>query len=101
MTSREAHPDGWRPVGSQLASACSPRAACTGPRLALVRAEHDPDRRVLVRGRQLALVVVDIHLHLPEVLVRQLPDLEVQQDEGAREPVVEHQVDEEMLGRRA
>jgi hypothetical protein len=34
--------------------------------------------------------------HLP-LLVRQLPYLEVQQDEGVREPVVEHQVDEEML----
>src|SRR3954447_625186 len=41
--------------------------------------------------------VVDIHLHLPEVLVRQLPDLEVQKDEGTCESVVEHEVDEEML----
>jgi hypothetical protein len=29
--------------------------------------------------------------------VRQLPDLQVQEDEGPGEPVVEHQVDEEML----
>jgi hypothetical protein len=29
--------------------------------------------------------------------MRQLTDLEVQQDEGMREPVVEHQVDKEML----
>jgi hypothetical protein len=42
------------------------------------------------------LVIVDVHLQLPEVLVRQLPDLEVQQDERASDPVVKHQVDEEM-----
>ena len=58
---------------------------------------YDKHRWILVRGRQLALVVVDIHLHLPEVLVGQLPDLEVQEDEGPGEPVVEHQIDEEML----
>ncbi len=54
--------------------------------LALVRAEHGPDRRVLVRGRQLALVVVDVHLHLPEVLVGQFTELQVRKDEGTGEP---------------
>jgi hypothetical protein len=34
--------------------------------LALVRAEHDPDRRILVGGRQLALVVVDVLCRLPD-----------------------------------
>ena len=48
-------------------------------------------------SRDFTLVIVHIHLHLPEVLVRERPDLQVDQHERASEPVVENQVDPEVL----
>src|SRR3954468_13003278 len=65
--------------------------------LTLVRAQHDPDWWVLIGGRQLALIIVDVHLHLPQILVRQLSDLQVQKNKGPGESVIEYEINEEML----
>ena len=48
-------------------------------------------------GGDLPLVIVDVHLHLPEVLMRQRPDLQVDEHERSGEPVVENQVDPVVL----
>ena len=45
----------------------------------------------------LPLVVVHVHLHLAQVLVGQVADLEVDEHEAAGEAVVEDEVDEEVL----
>jgi hypothetical protein len=44
-----------------------------------------------------AVKVVDVHLHLAERLMRELTNLEVYKHVGSQEPVIEHQIDEEML----
>ncbi len=72
--------------GEYLGVALRQRVAHDG--LALVGTEDDAEGRVLPVLGQFPRVVIDIHLHLPDVLVRQVADLQVQQDEAAREPVV-------------
>ena len=41
--------------------------------------------------------VVHVHLHLAQVLVGQLAELEVDEDEAAQQPIVENQVDVEVI----
>ena len=48
----------------------------------------------------LALVPVEevhVHLHLPQVLVGELAELEVNEHEAAQQPVVKHEVDVEVV----
>ena len=47
--------------------------------------------------RLVAVVVVHVHLHLPNVLVRELAKLQVEEHETAQEPVVEHEVHLEVV----
>ena len=44
-----------------------------------------------------AIEEVHVHLHLAEVLVRELAELEVDEDEAAEQPVVEDEVDVEVV----
>ena len=44
-----------------------------------------------------AIKVIDVHLHLAEVLVGQLADLEVDEHIATQEPVIENKVYEEVL----
>lgn len=62
-----------------------------------VLAEDNADGGVFFWQLDLAVVVVDVHLHLPDVLVLQFADFQVKEDEAAQEPVVKHQVYDEML----
>ena len=62
-----------------------------------VLAENDADGGVFFRQFDLAVVVVDVHLHLSNVLVLQFADFQVKEDEAAQKPVVKHQVYDEML----
>ena len=57
-------------------------------------AEHDADGGILLRQLHMAVVVVHIHLHLPEVLVREFAQLQVDDEVAAQEPVVEDEVEE-------
>ena len=62
-----------------------------------VLAEDDADGGVFLWQFDLAVVVVDLHLHLSDVLVFEFADFQVKEDEAAQEPVVKHQVHDEML----
>ncbi len=63
----------------------------------LLFAENDADGMVLRLRPDEAVEVVDVHLHLAEVLVGQLADLEIDEHIGMQEPVVEHKVYEEVF----
>jgi Cu/Zn superoxide dismutase len=62
-----------------------------------VLAEHDADGGILLAGFHEAVEVVDVHLHLPEVLMGDLADLQIDQDIAAQQAVVEDQIHEEMV----
>ena len=63
----------------------------------LFLAEHDADGVVLRLGSDVAVKVVDVHLHLPEVLMRELSNLEVDEHVGSQQTVIEDKIDEEVL----
>jgi len=63
----------------------------------LAGAEDQAQRRTVARRAPLAVIVVHIELDLAEVLVRQLPHLEVDQDVALQGRVVEHQVNVEVI----
>lgn len=65
--------------------------------VALVGAQDDADGRIVALVHQLSGVVIHIHLHLADVLVGQLPHLQVDQHEAFKDIVVEHQIDVEIL----
>ena len=56
--------------------------------------EEEADGGVFVGELHLAVVVVHIHLHLAEVLMRELVELEINDDVAAEEAVVEDEVHE-------
>ena len=57
-------------------------------------AQKEADGGVFVGELHFAVVIIDVHLHLPEVLMRRFVQLEVDDDVAAQEAVVEHQIDE-------
>jgi len=63
----------------------------------LLLAEHYADGVVLRLGSDVAVKVVDVHLHLAEVLMRDLANLEVDEHVGSQQPVIEHKIDEVVL----
>jgi hypothetical protein len=66
-------------------------------RLVLLLAEHDADGGILLAGFYEAVEVVHIHLHLPEVLVGDLANLQIDQYIAAQQAVIENQVHEEVF----
>ena len=60
-------------------------------------AQDDADGGVLRLGFHIAVKVVDVHLHLAQVLVRELADLEVNQHVATQQPVVKHQVQKKVV----
>ena len=52
-------------------------------RVAFVRAEHDAYRRIVAFVHELTRVVVHIHLHLAQVLMRKVIGLKVDEHEAA------------------
>src|SRR5207244_3654560 len=63
----------------------------------LLRAENDPDRLRLVLRALESIEEIHVHLHLTEVLMRELPQLQVDEDEAAEQPIVEDEVDVEVI----
>lgn len=63
----------------------------------LVRAEDQPERRVVSRAAPLAIEVVDVELELAEIPMVELSDLEVDQDEALEHHVIEDEIDVEMV----
>jgi len=60
-------------------------------------AEEDADGGGLVGQLHMPIEIIDIHLHLAEVLVREFVALEVDEDIAAEEAVVENEVDSEVV----
>lgn len=56
--------------------------------IALVRTEDDADGRVVALVHFLAGVVVDVHLHLPDVLMGEIARFEVDKDETFQDIVI-------------
>ena len=65
--------------------------------IVLILAENDANRRIFFRQLHFAVVVVNIHLHLSDVLMLQLSDFQIEQHKAAEQAVIEHQIDHEML----
>jgi len=65
--------------------------------LLLRLAEEQADGRVFLGQLHLAIVIVHIHLHLAEVLMGELVELEIDEDVTAKEAVVENEVHEVMV----
>lgn len=61
--------------------------------IALGIAKQDADGRVVAVIHHLAGVVVDVHLHLPQILMGKLADLQVNQHEAFEDVVVENKID--------
>lgn len=61
--------------------------------VALVRTEDDADGRVVALVHLLAGVVVDVHLHLPDVLMGEIARFEVDKDKAFQNIVIEHEID--------
>ena len=66
-------------------------------RIILFLAEEDTDSGFLESLADVAVKVVDIHLHLPEVLVGEFIGLKVDEAIALQEAVVEHEVNIEMF----
>ncbi len=66
-------------------------------RVVLVRAEHDAYGWRLVLLPLVSVEVIDVHLHLTEILMRQLRELEIDQHEASEQAVVEDQVHVEVI----
>lgn len=45
----------------------------------------------------LAVVIIHIHLHLPQVLMRDLSDLKINEDIALEDRMIEHQINKEMI----
>jgi hypothetical protein len=60
-------------------------------------AEEDADGGVLVGSLHEAVEVVHIHLHLPQILMVELVELQVDNHIAAQQTVVEDEIDEKMV----
>jgi hypothetical protein len=60
-------------------------------------AENDADGVVLRFGFDDTVEVVHVHLHLPEILMGEFAELEVDEHVAAQKPVIENEIDEEVL----
>ncbi len=63
----------------------------------LVRAQDQPERRIVAFRPALAVVVVHVQLELPQVLMRQLAGLQIDDHEALQDRVVEDQIDVEVV----
>ena len=63
----------------------------------LLLAQHDADGGVFCVRFHETVEVVDVHLHLSKVLMRELPYLQVYENVAAQEPIVEDQIDKEVF----
>lgn len=70
-----AAPPAWELGGEDLLFIFGQRI--TDDRVVFLRAEDDTHRRVIPGIHQLTGVVIDIHLHLPQILMGQLPGFKV------------------------
>lgn len=66
-------------------------------RIVLLGAENDAHCWLLVFGTLEPIEPIHVHHHLTEVLVCELPELEVNEDKAAQQPIVENQVNIEVI----
>ena len=72
------------------------RQCVTHEHVALIGTEQDANRRIVAFVHLLAGVVVDIHLHLTNVLMGKIFCFEIDQNETFQDIIVKHEVDVEM-----
>jgi hypothetical protein len=65
--------------------------------LVLLFAEHDSDGGILAVRLHKAVEIVHVHLHLPEILMGDFADFQIDQDVAAQQAIVEDKIDEEVL----
>ena len=65
--------------------------------LVFLLAQHNADGSGFGVGFDVAIKVVDVHLHLAQILVRELANLEVDQHLATQQAVVKHQIHKEMV----
>ena len=73
----------------------------TDDRGVLLRAEDDPDRRIVVWTALNVISHAHVHVHLTDVLMRQLARFEIEQDEALQQVIVENQIDKKVFRVRA
>ena len=64
--------------------------------ITFICAEHNADWRVVAFVHQFAFIIVNIHLHLSQILMRQVSDLKVDEDKALQDIVVKYKVYSEM-----
>ena len=65
--------------------------------IVLVCAKEYPDGRILFRHLHHSVVVVHVHLHLTDVLMRQFANLQVKENETAQKPIVEYEINPKVM----
>jgi len=62
-----------------------------------VRAENEPQRRLVTGSAFLPVVIIDVELKLAEIAVRELADLKIEQDVAFQDDVIKHEIDVEVI----
>lgn len=65
--------------------------------LVLLGAENQTDSGVVAFESVLFFIKADVAIHLPDILVGELPYFQVHQHDAPKQVVIEHQVDVEIL----
>jgi hypothetical protein len=60
-------------------------------------AEEYADRLIFTLLSDLSIVVIHIHLHLSDILVCDLTDLEIDEDKTPKKPIIEDEIDIKMI----
>ena len=66
-------------------------------RIILVSAQKNANRLVFARDFFVAVVIVDIHLQLPQILMSQLTRLKFQNNKTAQQTIVEYKIGKELI----
>jgi hypothetical protein len=64
-----------------------------GDRAVLFGTENEADRRILIRQGPMFASIVQVEIHLSGIGVRELADLQIDNNETAQTPIEEQQVD--------
>jgi len=62
-----------------------------------LRAQDYADRRILPFDHLCPFIIIDVHLHLSDVLMAELADFQIYENEAFRKTIVEYKVNIEMI----
>ena len=63
----------------------------------LISTQKDSNRRIIVLLHHISCVIVNIHLHLPDVLMGKVARFQVNQDKAFENIIVENEINIKML----